>query len=42
MGDATETGLLSMGRSWAALLGGENINRQPKTTPSTQTDLITP
>ena len=42
MSDATETGLSSMGQSWDALLGGENVNRRPKTTPSTQTDVITP
>ena len=40
-GEATETGLSSMGRSWDDLVGGENVNRRPKTTPSTGSDDIT-
>ena len=35
MGDATETSLSSMGRSWDTLVGGKNVNRRPKMTPST-------
>ena len=37
-----ETGLLSIGQSWDTLADGENVNRRPKTTPSIQTDVITP
>ena len=40
-GDATEIGLLSMGWSCDALVGGKNVNRYLKTTPSTYTDVIT-
>ena len=41
-GDAIGLDLLSMGQSWDALLSGENVNRRPKTTPSTRADVITP
>ena len=41
MGDAIGSGLLSIGRSLDALLAGENVNRGPKMTPSTRTDVIT-
>ena len=30
MGDDIGSGLSSMGRSWDALIGGENVNRRPK------------
>ena len=40
--DATETGLVSMRQSWDALEGSENVNRRPKKTLSTRTNVITP
>ena len=40
-GDGIGSGLSSMGRSWDALVGGKNVNKRPKTTPSTGSDGIT-
>ena len=38
--DAIGLGLSIMGQSWDTLIGGENVNRRPKMTPSTWTAVI--